>query len=33
MAEQILTLILSIPGVLLALTFHEFAHGYAAYLM
>ena len=33
MAEQILTLILSIPGLLLALTFHEFAHGYAAYLM
>ena len=33
MAEYILTLILSIPGLLLALTFHEFAHGYAAYLM
>lgn len=29
----ILPLILSIPGLFLALTFHEFAHGYAAYLM
>ena len=26
-------LILSIPGLLLALSMHEFAHGYAAYLM
>lgn len=25
------SLILSIPGVLIAITFHEFAHGYAAY--
>ena len=31
--ERILDLVLSIPGLLLALTFHEFAHGYAAYLM
>lgn len=30
---NILSLILSIPGLLIALTFHEFAHGYAAYLM
>ena len=30
---NILSLILSIPGLLLALTFHEFAHGYVAYLM
>lgn len=28
-----LSLILSIPGLLIALTFHEFAHGYVAYLM
>jgi Zn-dependent protease len=33
MAQHILSLILSIPGLLLALTFHEFAHGYVAYLM
>ncbi|MCI8412159.1 MAG: site-2 protease family protein, partial [Clostridia bacterium] len=25
------SLLLSIPGVLIAITFHEFAHGYAAY--
>lgn len=25
------SLIVSIPGVLIAITFHEFAHGYAAY--
>ncbi len=30
---NILSLILSIPGLLIALTFHEFAHGYAAYRM
>lgn len=30
---NILSLILSIPGLLVALTFHEFAHGYAAYRM
>ena len=30
---DILSLILSIPGLFLALSFHEFAHGYAAYLM
>ena len=30
---DILSLILSIPGLFLALTFHEFAHGYVAYLM
>ncbi len=28
-----LSLVLSIPGLFLALSFHEFAHGYAAYLM
>ncbi|MBE7051984.1 MAG: site-2 protease family protein [Ruminococcaceae bacterium] len=31
--EGILSLILSIPGLLLAIIFHEFAHGWAAYLM
>lgn len=31
--EGILAMIVSIPGLLLALTLHEFAHGYAAYLM
>ena len=31
--EGILALIVSIPGVLLAITMHECAHGYAAYLM
>lgn len=31
--EYLTSLILSIPGLLLALTFHEFAHGYAAALM
>lgn len=30
---DILSLVLSIPGLFLALSFHEFAHGYAAYLM
>lgn len=29
--EQLLGLLLSAPGVLIAITFHEFAHGYAAY--
>lgn len=28
---QLLTLLLNAPGVLIAITFHEFAHGYAAY--
>lgn len=28
---QIIGLLLSAPGVLIAITFHEFAHGYAAY--
>ena len=28
---QLLGLLLSAPGVLIAITFHEFAHGYAAY--
>ena len=28
---QLLSLLLSAPGVLIAITFHEFAHGYAAY--
>ncbi|MBO5743628.1 MAG: site-2 protease family protein [Clostridia bacterium] len=31
--EGILGLIVSIPGLLLAISLHEFAHGYAAYLM
>lgn len=31
--EGLLALIVSIPGVLLAITMHECAHGYAAYLM
>ena len=30
---DLLSLVLSIPGLFLALSFHEFAHGYAAYLM
>lgn len=30
---NLLSLVLSIPGLFLALSFHEFAHGYAAYLM
>ena len=30
---DLLSLVLSIPGLFLALAFHEFAHGYAAYLM
>ena len=29
--EQLLGLLLSAPGVLISITFHEFAHGYAAY--
>ena len=29
--SQLLGLLLSAPGVLIAITFHEFAHGYAAY--
>ena len=32
-ADYLTGLILSIPGLFLALTFHEFAHGYVAYLM
>ena len=28
--EGILNLLLNIPGLLIALTFHEFAHAYAA---
>ena len=28
---QLLSLLLSAPGVLIAITFHEFAHGYAAW--
>ena len=31
--EQLIGLLLSAPGVLIAITFHEFAHGYAAYLL
>ena len=31
--EGILSLLISIPGLLLAITFHEYAHGLAAYLM
>ena len=31
--EGIISLIVSIPGLLLAISLHEFAHGYAAYLM
>ncbi len=30
---NLLSIILSIPGLFLALSIHEFAHGYAAYLM
>lgn len=30
-ANQLIGLLLSAPGVLIAITFHEFAHGYAAY--
>ncbi len=29
--ERLLSLVLSAPGVLIAITFHEFAHGYVAY--
>ena len=28
--EGIMSLLLTIPGVLIAITFHEFAHAYAA---
>ena len=28
---QLIGLLISAPGVLIAITFHEFAHGYAAY--
>lgn len=28
--REILSILLSIPGVLIAMTFHEFAHAYAA---
>ena len=28
--EGILSILLSLPGLLIALTFHEFAHAYAA---
>ena len=28
---KLISLLISIPGVLIAITFHEFAHGYAAY--
>ena len=28
---ELLTLAMSVPGVLIAITFHEFAHGFAAY--
>lgn len=31
--EGLISLIVSIPGILLAITVHECAHGYAAYLM
>lgn len=31
--QEILSLLISIPGLLLAITMHEFAHGWAAYLM
>lgn len=31
--EYFLSLIISIPGLLLAISLHEFAHGYASYLM
>lgn len=30
-SEELLGLLLTAPGVLIAITFHEFAHGYAAY--
>ena len=33
MTDRILSLLLSIPGLVLALSMHEFAHGYAAYKM
>ena len=33
MRETILGFILAVPGLLLALSVHEFAHGYVAYLM
>lgn len=33
MTDRILSLLLSLPGLLLALSLHEFAHGFAAYKM
>ncbi len=33
MLDRLLELLLSIPGLLVALSLHEFAHGYAAYKM
>ncbi len=30
-SDRLLGLLLSVPGVLIAITFHEFAHGYVAY--
>lgn len=33
MVDRILALLLSLPGLLIALSLHEFAHGYAAYKM
>ena len=33
MADRLMGLLLSIPALILALSLHEFAHGYAAYLM
>lgn len=33
MTNYLLGLLISIPGLILALSLHEFAHGYAAYLM
>lgn len=29
--EELVALLLTLPGVIIAITFHEFAHGYAAY--
>ncbi len=33
MTDYLMGLLISIPGLILALSLHEFAHGYAAYLM
>lgn len=30
-SDRLVSLLVSVPGVLIAITFHEFAHGYAAY--